>query len=79
VVVSFDEKTSIQALERTQQPLPLRIGRATRHTHEDNPRAARAVDFRSTVVAPIVHVNRFNEASRSMQSAKYAARQENKP
>lgn len=34
VVLSLDEKTSIQALERTQQPLPLRSGRATRHTHD---------------------------------------------
>jgi hypothetical protein len=35
VVLSVDEKTSIQALERTQQPLPLRTGRATRLTHDD--------------------------------------------
>jgi transposase len=34
VVLSVDEKTSIQALERTQVPLPLRSGRATRHTHD---------------------------------------------
>jgi len=34
VVLSVDEKTSIQALERTQQPLPLRSGRASRHTHD---------------------------------------------
>jgi transposase len=34
VVLSVDEKTSIQALERTQQPLPLRTGRAARHTHD---------------------------------------------
>lgn len=34
VVLSIDEKTSIQALERTQMPLPLRTGRATRHTHD---------------------------------------------
>jgi transposase len=34
VVLSVDEKTSIQALERTQRPLPLRSGRATRHTHD---------------------------------------------
>jgi transposase len=34
VVLSVDEKTSIQALERTQLPLPLRIGRARRHTHD---------------------------------------------
>jgi transposase len=34
VVLSVDEKTSIQALERTQRPLPLRAGRATRHTHD---------------------------------------------
>src|SRR6266404_2859012 len=33
-VLSVDEKTSIQALERTQRPLPLRSGRATRHTHD---------------------------------------------
>ena len=31
---SVDEKTSIQALERTQPPLPLRTGRAVRHTHD---------------------------------------------
>jgi transposase len=35
VVLSVDEKTSIQALERTQRPLPLRAGRATRHTHDN--------------------------------------------
>jgi hypothetical protein len=29
VVLSVDEKTSIQALERTHLPLPLREGRAT--------------------------------------------------
>jgi len=34
VVLSVDEKTSIQALERTQIPLPLRSGRAVRHTHD---------------------------------------------
>jgi hypothetical protein len=34
VVLSVDEKTSIQGLERTQRPLPLRSGRATRHTHD---------------------------------------------
>jgi len=34
VVLSVDEKTSIQALERTQPPRPLRTGRATRHTHD---------------------------------------------
>lgn len=34
IVLSVDEKTSIQALERTQLPLPLRQGRATRHTHD---------------------------------------------
>ena len=34
IVLSVDEKTSIQALERTQLPLPLRAGRARRHTHD---------------------------------------------
>src|SRR4029453_343546 len=34
VVLSVDEKTSIPALERTQRPLPLRTGRAVRHTHD---------------------------------------------
>ena len=34
IVLSLDEKTSIQALERTQPPLPLRGGRAVRHTHD---------------------------------------------
>ena len=34
VVLSVDEKTSIQALERTQPPLPLRSGRAASHTHD---------------------------------------------
>ena len=34
VVLSVDEKTQIQALERTQPPLPLRSGRAVRHTHD---------------------------------------------
>jgi len=34
IVLSVDEKTSIQALQRTQPPLPLRTGRATRHTHD---------------------------------------------
>jgi transposase len=34
IVLSIDEKTSIQALERTQLPLPLRTGRAVRHTHD---------------------------------------------
>lgn len=34
VVLSVDEKTSIQALERTQLPLPMRAGRAARHTHD---------------------------------------------
>jgi transposase len=34
IVLSLDEKTQIQALERTQLPLPLRQGRATRHTHD---------------------------------------------
>jgi len=34
VVLSVDEKTSIQALERTQPPLPMRSGRAARHTHD---------------------------------------------
>jgi transposase len=34
VVLSVDEKTSIQALERSQRPLPMRTGRAVRHTHD---------------------------------------------
>jgi transposase len=34
VVLSMDEKTQVQALERTQLPLPLRQGRAVRHTHD---------------------------------------------
>lgn len=34
IVLSVDEKTGIQALERTQLPLPLRTGRAARHTHD---------------------------------------------
>jgi transposase len=34
IVLSLDEKTQIQALERTQLPLPLRQGRAVRHTHD---------------------------------------------
>lgn len=34
VVLSVDEKTSIQALERTQRPLPMRSGRAVCHTHD---------------------------------------------
>ncbi len=34
LVLSVDEKTQIQALERTQLPLPLRPGRAARHTHD---------------------------------------------
>jgi transposase len=34
IVLSVDEKTSIQALERTQLPLPMRQGRAVRHTHD---------------------------------------------
>jgi transposase len=34
VVLSVDEKTQVQALERTQLPLPLREGRAVRHTHD---------------------------------------------
>jgi transposase len=34
IVLSVDEKASIQALERTQLPLPLRTGRASRHTHD---------------------------------------------
>src|ERR1700733_10052942 len=34
IVLSVDEKTSIQALERTHLPLPLRSGRARRHTHD---------------------------------------------
>lgn len=34
VVLSVDEKTSIQALERSQLPLPMRAGRASRHTHD---------------------------------------------
>jgi hypothetical protein len=31
---SLDEETSIQALERTQLPLPLRTGPAAWHTHD---------------------------------------------
>jgi len=34
IVLSVDEKTSIQALERTQPPLPMRSGRAACHTHD---------------------------------------------
>ena len=34
IVLSVDEKTQIQALERTQLPLPLREGRARSHTHD---------------------------------------------
>jgi DDE superfamily endonuclease len=34
IVLSVDEKTSIQARERTQLPLALRQGRAARYTHD---------------------------------------------
>jgi len=34
IVLSVDEKPSIQARERTQLPPPLRQGRAARHTHD---------------------------------------------
>jgi hypothetical protein len=34
IVLSVDEKTQMQALERTQPPLPLRSGRAVRHTRD---------------------------------------------
>jgi len=34
IVLSVDETTSIQTLERKQLPLPLRSGRAVRHTHD---------------------------------------------
>lgn len=34
IALSVDEKTSIEAPERTQLPLPLRQGRASRHRHE---------------------------------------------
>jgi transposase len=34
LVLSIDEKTGIQALQRTQLPLPLRKGRAATHTHD---------------------------------------------
>lgn len=34
IVLSLDEKTQVQALERSQLPLPLREGRAVRHTHD---------------------------------------------
>jgi transposase len=34
IVLSLDERTSIQALERTQPPLPLRAVRTVRHTHD---------------------------------------------
>lgn len=34
IVLSLDEKTQIQALQRTQLPLPMRQGRARRHTHD---------------------------------------------
>jgi transposase len=34
VVLSVDEKTQVQALERTQPMLPLRPGKVARHTHD---------------------------------------------
>jgi hypothetical protein len=34
VVFSFDEKTQVQALDRTQPSLPLKAGRAKRMTHD---------------------------------------------
>jgi transposase len=34
VVLSVDEKTQVQALERTQPMLPLKPGKAARHTHD---------------------------------------------
>ena len=37
IVLSVDEKTQIHALERTHRPLPLREGRARRHTHDYKP------------------------------------------
>jgi len=35
IVLSLDEKTQIQALDRTQPMLPLRPGQVERHTHDD--------------------------------------------
>lgn len=34
VVISMDEKTQVQALDRTQRMLPLRPGQVERHTHD---------------------------------------------
>jgi transposase len=34
IVLSVDEKTQIQALERTQPMLPLRPGKVARHSHD---------------------------------------------
>ena len=34
IVLSVDEKTQIQALDRTQPMLPMRPGQAERHTHD---------------------------------------------
>lgn len=34
VVISLDEKTQVQALDRTQPMLPLRTGQVERHTHD---------------------------------------------
>ena len=47
VVLSMDEKTSIQALERTQPPLPLRKGRAARHTQTTSDTASSTCTRRS--------------------------------
>ncbi len=35
VVFSFDEKTQVQALDRTQPSLPMKPGRAGTMTHDD--------------------------------------------
>ena len=34
IVLSVDEKTQVQALDRTQPMLPLRVGQVERHTHD---------------------------------------------
>ena len=43
IVLSLEEKTQIQAVDRTGPMLPLRPGQIERHTHDYKPKGSRPV------------------------------------
>jgi hypothetical protein len=75
VVLCIDEKSQIQALDRTQPGLPLQIGSAAKRTHDyirhGTTTLFAALDIATGKLAPIFH-RLSRSGGRAMEAASWA-------